>query len=182
MRLSDLNRSLIAPEEARVLKPSFQLIQSPRLLRGTESPPATFEVEVFNFVFANRERLGVSSITRCRNVRVDGLIDLADGQRLALEVKYRMNWEKACQACSQFSWFVKRADAVERPVDGAIVVFRDFSADWARRSPSRLLENGWNYWYTDHHEVEGRPCNLVRLRDGTLESFPLALEAARGRL
>jgi hypothetical protein len=176
--LSRINRTHFRPEVATAFRPSFQPVEAIHVLAGTESPPAAYEFEVFNFLLSHQQHLGIARIWRCRNVRVDGLIDLEDGQRLVLEIKYRMNWEKACQACSQFGWFVMRAEEFERPVDGAIVVFQDFSADWARRVPSRRLENGWNYWYTDHFEVEGLPCNLLRLRDNSLETFAMALELA----
>jgi hypothetical protein len=92
-----------------------------------------------------------------------------------------MNWEKACQACAQFGWYRAHVEAKEKPLSGGLVVFETFSGDWARRKPNLLLENGWSFFYTDHREVEGLRVDLVRLRDETLESFPMALAAARGK-
>ena len=89
-----------------------------------------------------------------------------------------MNWEKACQSCSQFSWYRNRVEASEKPVSGGLVIFEEFSGDWARRKPKWLLESGWNFFYGDHHEVEGLRVGLLRLRGGTLESFPAAFAAA----
>jgi hypothetical protein len=57
--------------------------------------------------------------------------------------------------------------------------FEEFSGDWARRSPSRLLENGWNYLYTVHRGIGGVRVDLLRLRAGNYESFPAALTAAQ---
>jgi hypothetical protein len=50
-----------------------------------------FEIAVFNFLLAHKQPLGISAVWRCRNVRVDGLLDLDDGRRMALKIKYAMN-------------------------------------------------------------------------------------------
>ncbi len=115
---------------------------------------------------------------KCRNIRIDGLLDLADGGRIGLEIKYRMNWEKACQAGHRFCWYRRHNESKARPIDAGIVVFEEFSGDWARRKKSWLVENGWSFWYMDHQDVEGLRVDLVRLRGDLLESFPAALARA----
>jgi hypothetical protein len=175
--LSDLIARKIAPEPARINAPATRPIDVPLPVKGTETAPRAFEIAVFNFFLAQRKPLGISELWHCRNVRIDGLLDLDDGHRVALEIKYRMNWEKACQAGSQFSWYRKH-QAKEKPLSSALVVFEEFSGDWARRKPSWLLQNGWSFWYSDHQEVDGLRVDLVRLRDGMYESFPAALAAA----
>lgn len=177
--LSDLINSEIAPEPGQTNSPATHRVEVPMPLNGTEKPPRAFEIAVFKFFLAQRKPLGISDVWRCRNVRIDGLLDLDDGRRIGLEIKYRMNWEKACQACSQFSWYRNRVETEENPLSGGLVVFEEFNTDWARSKPAWLLQNGWSYWYMDHHEVEGLRVDFVRLRDGTLESFPSALAAAR---
>jgi hypothetical protein len=147
-----------------------------------ETAPHAFEIAVFNFLLAYRKPLGISAVWRCRNVRIDGLVELDDERRIALEIKYRMNWEKACQACAQFGWYRTHVEEKEKPLSGGLVVFETFTGDWARRKPSWLLENGWSFFYTDHRQVEGLRVDLVRLRDGTLESFPTALAAAHAKV
>jgi hypothetical protein len=169
----------IDPEPARVNEPAAHLLTSPLPTNGTERPPRTFEISVFNALLAQRATLGVTDVWRCRNVRIDGLLDLADGRRLALEIKYRMNWEKACQAGAQFSWYRKRRERSEKPLSGALVFFEEFSGDWARRKPAWLLENGWNYWYTEQNEVDGLRIDLVRLRGGKLDSYRTELAKAQ---
>jgi hypothetical protein len=169
----------IAPEPARVNAPTARLIEAPVLATGNDSDPHAFEVEVFNVLLAQKERLGISALWRCRNARIDGLIDLLDGRRVALEIKYRMNWEKACQACAQIAWYRNRVEGKEKPLSNGVVVFGTFSGDWARRKPTWLLENGWNFFYMDHREVEGLRVDLVRVRDSALESFSTALAAAQ---
>lgn len=174
---ASLVRQTITPEPARVNTPGYHRLDAP--LPTTSTVTGSYESEVFNFLFAHTAELGINDLWRCRSFRIDGLVELADGSRLALEIKYRMDWEKACQACHQISWFQNHPEAKTRPIDGGLVVFEEFARDWARRSPSRLLQNGWNYWYTDHQTAEGLPVHLVRLRNGSLESFPAALATAR---
>jgi hypothetical protein len=107
-------------------------------------------------------------------------MELDDGRYVGVEIKYRMNWDKACQACHQLAWYVERVQPTGSvQLDAGIVIFEEFSGDWARRSPSRLLENGWNYWYTDHHQVGGLRLDLMRVRDDTIETYPAALSTAR---
>lgn len=177
--LADLISRDISPEPGRVNTPAAHPIDSPILATGAETEPRAFEITVFNFLLEKKDPLGVSAVWRCRNVRVDGLIDLADGRRVALEIKYRMNWEKACQACAQFGWYRTRVEATEKPLSGGLVVFEAFTGDWARRKATWLLQNGWSFFYMDHREVEGLRVDLVRLRDGIFETFPSALAAAR---
>ena len=89
-----------------------------------------------------------------------------------------MNWEKACQACSQFSWYRNRIEVKEKPIAGGLVIFEEFSGDWARRRPGWVLQNGWNYFYEDHHDVEGLRVDLLRLSDGELLTYRAAFDAA----
>jgi hypothetical protein len=177
--LTDLISCDISPEPGRVNSPAAHPIDVPVVAIGTEKEAHAYEITVFNFLLAHKEKLGISALWRCRNVRVDGLIDLVDGRRVALEIKYRMNWEKACQACAQFGWYRTHVEAKEKPLTSGLVVFETFTGDWARRKPKWLLENGWSFFYMDHREVEGLRVDLVRLRDGTLESFTSALADAR---
>jgi hypothetical protein len=180
--IADLIGRTIGPEPGRTNSPIARRIEAPLPLQGTESGPHAFEIEVFNYLLANNQALGASDVWRCRNVRIDGLIDLVDGRRVAVEIKYRMNWEKACQACAQFGWYRTHVEANEKPLTSGLVIFEEFSRDWARRKPKWALESGWSFFYMDHHEVEGLRVDLLRFRYGKLESFPSALASARSTL
>jgi hypothetical protein len=179
--LAELIDRAIAPEPGRVNRPAAHRIDVPLPVIGQETPPHGFQIAAFNFFLAHKQSLGIDAVWQCRNVRIDGLLDLTDGRRVALEIKYRMNWEKACQACAQFGWYRTRVEAKEKPLSSGLVVFEAFNGDWARRKPNWLLENGWNFFYVDYPEVEGLRVDLVRLREGTLESHPGALAAARAK-
>ena len=177
--LADLITRDISPEPGRANTPAAHPVDRPILATGAETEPRAFEIAVFNFLLENQGPLGVSAVWRCRNVRIDGLIDLADGRRIALEIKYRMNWEKACQACAQFGWYRTHVEANEKPLSSGLVIFEAFSGDWARRKAKWLLESGWSFFYTDHREVERLRVDLARLQGGMFETFPAALAAAR---
>jgi hypothetical protein len=179
--LADLISREISPEPGLVKGPAAHRVDVAIPAKGTETPPNAFHIAVFNFLVEHKRALAISAVWQCRNVRIDGLLDLDDGRRIALEIKYRMNWQKACQACAQFGWYRTYVEAKEKPLSSGLVVFETFTGDWSRKKPNSLLENGWNFFYTDHREVEGLRVHLVRLRDGTLESFPTALAAVRAK-
>lgn len=180
--LLDLISSDIRPERARSSLPAADRVDAPIVATGNETVPRAFELTVFNFLLAHKAPLGISDVWRCRNVRVDGLLDLVDGRRVALEIKYAMNWEKACQACAQFAWYRARIEPNEKSLAGGLVVFQTFTGDWARRKKKWLLESGWSFFYADHPVIEGLRVDLVRLRDGALESLPSALAAAEAEV
>ena len=88
---------------------------------------------------------------------------------------------KACQAEWQIRHFLRVANE-EKPSDrrGGIVVFEEFSADWARKSGSRALPNGWSKWYLFHASLDGVRVDLLRFRGGKLHGFPLITMSGRG--
>lgn len=177
-RLGDLiDRGRLSPEAARTNAPALRPLEEP--LPAVGNAAAAYERAVLNAFLRDRSTLGIERVNQCRNVRIDGLLDLDDGRRLALEVKYRMNWEKACQACAQVGWFKNYPPTMHYALSGGVVVFEEFSGDWARRKPKWVLENGWNYWLTDHQSIEGLPVHLVRFRHGAFESYDMAFSAAQ---
>jgi|SRR6516225_1994464 hypothetical protein len=175
--LADLIDKEILPEPSKPSPPAWHSVDAPMPATGT--PPAVFEADVFNFLLNHKEPLGIRELWRCKNVRIDGLLALDDGRRVALEVKYKMDWEKACQACAQVAWYRKSLMTEDKSLDSGLVVFNEFARDWARTKKSSLVEIGWSNWYAEHREAEGVRMDLVRLRDGVFESFPTALAAAQ---
>jgi hypothetical protein len=90
--------------------------------------------------FANRATLGVKAVMKFSALLVDGAVELEDGRRLAVEIKFRMNWGKACVAEYEFRNFLKRTERRPFPVDGGLVFFEQFSGDWCRCPARRRLE------------------------------------------
>jgi|GEM_PF-3061299 len=182
--ISDLISRLIEPEPKARHKPKAERLTA-RLDPRSEKPHDRYEAEVFNFLLENMQALGIANVTKFAALRVDGRIELLDGMRLAVEIKYRMNWEKACQAEYEFRQFLKSDEARKNPVKGGIVFFEEFSGDWGRRAQSRRAAEGWSYWYRNHSKVEDLRFDLLRLsvqHDPTsgstawkLEGFPTAV-------
>ena len=180
--LSDLITRRIDPEAFIRRQPSAEALLAPVRPKSPDGP-AAYESGVFNFLLKNRARLGIQDITRFKNRLVDGELVLSDGTRLPVEIKWRMNWMKACQAEWQIRRFLRAANE-DKPLHrrGGIVVFEEFSADWARQSGSRALENGWSHWYVFHANLDGIRVDLFRFRRGKLDGFPLITNAANKAL
>jgi hypothetical protein len=169
--LSKMIGLTITPEPKDCQKPRVVTLTAP-IQAKSKKPEVQYESDVFNFFLANKEELGIRAVMKFSALVVDGALELFDGRRLTVEVKFRMNWERACQAEWQFRTFMKEPDSRPFPVDGGIVVFEDFSGDWNRKAACRHLENGWSHWYRGHAEVDGRRLDLLRLRADKLEDFP----------
>jgi hypothetical protein len=171
--LSELISRCIVPEAKGRNEAKIAPLSAP-IQPKSEKPHDKYEAEVFNYLLDSKEALGISRIMKFTALTVDGAIELLDGKPLTLEIKFRMNWAKACQAEWQFRHWLKRSEAKDYPVSGGLVFFEEFSGDWNRRARCRFLENGWNHWYRGHSEVDGFRLDLLRLCMGKVESFPLA--------
>src|SRR5260221_4242239 len=97
---------------------------------NTEKAHGQYETDVFNFLLANKEPLGIKAVMRFTALLVDGAVELFDGRRFTVEVKFRMNWEKACQAEWQFRNFLKRTQVRPFPLTGRILVLEEFYRDF----------------------------------------------------
>jgi hypothetical protein len=176
--LSDLITRRIDPEAFARRQPSAEAVVVPARLKGLDGP-AAYESEVFNFLLKNKAALGIQDVTRFKNRLVDGELVLSDGTRLPIEIKWRMNWMKACQAEWQIRHFLRAANEESpRHRRAGIVMFETFSADWARRIGARALENGWSHWYLFHAHLDGVRVDLLRFSRGKLHGFPLITKAA----
>jgi hypothetical protein len=162
----------IVPKERNAKRPETVVLLGPSDVAIRSTEPGRFEQAVLNFFVTQRKQLGLRTVSHFYNQLIDGELVLADGRRLALEVKYKMNWPRACQA----DWQIERFLVREREVEYAagLVVFSEFSADWARSWQSH--ERGWRYWYLDHSWVMGNRyrVDLVRFNGRVLEGYPSA--------
>jgi hypothetical protein len=177
--IADLIGLDIAPEEKKRRKERASELTSPADCSGVK-PSDKYECEVFNFLLDKKDTLGIQSVIRFKNLRVDGAIVLANGRRMVVEAKFRMNWKKALEASYEFKRFLLSEQARTNPVNGAVVFFEKFEGSgWDRTPKCRLLENGWNEWYRSFHRVEGYPLDLLRLHEGVVESYSTALASRR---
>lgn len=107
--LCELIGRSITPEMKDYHDPKTEVL-SARNQRKDQKPHSQYESDVFDFLWANKEALGIKSVMKFTARILDGAVELMDGRRLTVEVKFRMNWEKACQAEWQFRTFMKRTD------------------------------------------------------------------------
>ncbi len=143
----------------------------PTCLENTSRMPSIF-------CCCNKDALGIQTVFKFENLFIDGAILLADGKtRLAVEIKYRMNWTRACQAGWQIKQFLTRTkEAKTHPVKGAVVFFDEFQGDgWQRRAKCRHLQDGWNHWYLYHSKIEGLRVDLFRIVNSEIEYHGSAL-------
>src|SRR5579862_9133990 len=146
--LAELISRRIIPEPKETHQQQIDLLSAPVVAKSAK-PHDQYEAEVFNFLFANKEPLGVKNVLKFSARLVDGAVDLIGDKRLTLEIKFRMNWEKACQAEWQFRNFLKRHNAKAGPVAGGVVFFEEFSGAWQRPGKSKRFQDGWNHWYRE---------------------------------
>ncbi|MEO6050443.1 MAG: hypothetical protein ABIP78_03830 [Pyrinomonadaceae bacterium] len=158
----------IKPKTGRVI-----VLTEPIQLTGKETEPKRYEAEVFNFLLDKKEKLGIKNVLRFDSLMLDGAVDLIDGRRLGLEIKSGLHWSSASVAHWQLRDFLARHNEIGGPIAGGLVFFKDFSGGWEKRPKCRLLENGWNYFYAGYSVVEGLDVDLVRFRNGRIDSFTM---------
>jgi hypothetical protein len=171
--ISNLVGRRITPTDKHRKAETITLLACPTITSNKRAKPYSYEDEVFAFLCDHKMQLGIQTIMRFQSLVVDGAILLLDGRRFAIEIKYRMNWLKACQCNWQFRKFLQSTDEAQKnPVHGAIVFFNEFSGDWNKKSQKAVNLWGAEAWYLSHHDVEGKPMDLLKLKDGTLEGYP----------
>jgi len=161
----------IADLLSRTIEPKGKVRQPPRAKtlscrlssEGLTSPTRIYETAVFNYLFENKKALGIESVIKFQNLHVDGQIVLVDKRRFVIEVKYRMNWLKQCQAVWEFNQFLSTEESQVNRVNGAIVVFEEFTGDWNKKA-NKEAKNlwGWEGWYLKVFDcVPEKPMHLI---------------------
>lgn len=178
--IAELIRLDYVPEEKKRRKGKVTELRSPLPNLADANPATQYAWEVFGFLLASKEALGIQTVLQFENLRVDGGIVLIDGTRMAVEIKFRMNWQKALEAGYEFRRFLLSDEAKANPVKGALVFFEEFQGSgWHSKPNCRFLENGWNEWYRNHCRFENYRLDLLRIRRAELEDFERALAKAR---
>lgn len=141
------------------------------LKHHTTKAGLNYQYEVFLFLLRNKCDLGINEVWFCQNQLVDGFIKLTNGQSIPVEIKYRMNWRKALQAVYQIRKFCESNEA-----KNAIVFFEEFEGDgWHRTPQCRILEDGWNRWYSGYSTIDRIRVDLLRIRNGEISHYNLEL-------
>jgi hypothetical protein len=151
---SDNIVSHIKKIETKHNDPKIQPIQDGEVKRRTE-----FEQEVFRYFYYHKEEQGIDAIYPFINMYVDGALKLKNRKAITLEIKHSLNWFKACNARveiqrlqkypKQWNFFTEK---VSKKLDGALVVFKEFNADWRRKRQNDKWEDGW-YFYEEEAAI-----------------------------
>ncbi|MGC2195413.1 MAG: hypothetical protein WA628_12120 [Terriglobales bacterium] len=165
--LVDRKRSF-APRPTR--SPALREIDTMPQLSALMTGPALFERRVFQVLVKGRQALGIKTVLAAKNMLIDGGLVLRDGRFVAIEMKYRMNWLKVCQAGWQFERFLASPEGRNRAPRDGIVFFDEFSGDWARAIGG--VERGWVHWYTGHSVLAQGGFRLQLIRFNRRRLYP----------
>lgn len=135
--------------------------KSPQKKLVLESKPSTttrgayeFEGNCLNFLLEKKHELGINSIYRISNGFVDCFITLDNGKSLAIEFKLQLDWHMSNVARSQINCFFvqKTYESLSLPEpEFGLILFKQFSRDWAKEESKRKHENGWSQFYYEQN-------------------------------
>ncbi|GBE56338.1 hypothetical protein BMS3Bbin16_00542 [archaeon BMS3Bbin16] len=150
-----------------------------------------FERNVFNYLLNNKSRLGINELFKFKNVRIDGALKLRDSSELILlEIKYRLNWFKTCNARIEFQLFKKnfyeKLTEDSNEIRSGLIIFEEFSGDWKRKADCRRLQNGWSYFYEEENFLKSNDfkTHIVQLKNNklvTVDNYEDIIELSEGR-
>jgi hypothetical protein len=173
-------RKHLPPNPYQPRDPAREVLEAPPQPTRTREPEL-YEAEVYNYLINHKEALGIRKVFRLKNASADGEVELLDGSRVLVEIKYRMNWKTACQA----GWQLLESFNLMEPLKlsptphAGLVFFEQFSGDWDEKAVSRPLKAGWYYWYAGHHELrEDFSAVLVHFQGGVLSTYQELVAAA----
>jgi hypothetical protein len=86
-----------------------------------------FEARAFNCLFSSKSILGIKSVYKCSAARMDGCLEMEDGEIILLEMKETLNWTSVKSATFQF---LAGNSMLNLRVKRAIIVFENLSKEW----------------------------------------------------
>jgi hypothetical protein len=162
-----INRDISVDPPQTPQKPKLIKIENLLSLPERQNLPLAFERSSLNYFFLSehKKNLGIKDVYQLKASRVDGLLELDTGQIVLLEIKYALGWLKCCQARIQFQWFMKKRVyeqfSIRKP-ENALIVFHNFSGDWAR-TKNGDKEIGWDNFYNEENDLKDLNENLVKI-------------------
>ena len=138
-------------------------------LLDRKNPAKGYEDDVLRYLIDKKVELGIEQVYRYANSSLDGRVKLKDGRLIDIEVKYRMDWLKACQASWQFNHLMKERNDKFGAATNGIIFFEEFSGDWADMEKTHTIEKGWIHWYVDYYNRGEININLIQLQNGIIK-------------
>jgi hypothetical protein len=173
MMIDCIIRRKIDPKYGTLRKREMKELSDLQSIDEPKTEPLKFERMVFNYLFENKEALGISKLYQLRNSSADGLLELTSGKTVLLEIKYVLNWWRSCQARIQFLRFIveklHEKFCVNKPENG-LIIFHNFSSDWTKK--------GWNNFYKEENVLNKNmiKTDIIQLVDGQLIPYPVVTD------
>jgi hypothetical protein len=126
-------------------------------VKGQVKRKNKFEKSVFYYLETHKKEHGIETVFPFQSMRVDGALLLSNGQAIVLEIKQRLAWLRACNARIELQtmrtnpkmWKLY-VDKVSEKVDGGLIIFEQFSADWENPWVKRnISQRGWHQFYSE---------------------------------
>jgi len=170
MKLSDMFVTYIKNEAWERYDPVCRPVEAES--KGTsENEPNLFETDVFNYLYRNKNELGIEKVYALQYMLVDGLLQLNDGRTVILEIKHALNWFTNCSARVEIARFLveKRLTPFKQP-ERALIIFEHFSPPWKRKT------RGWSYFYEEESVLRNKfppiPVDIAQLTEAGLKGAP----------
>ena len=98
MRVDELLGQSFRPEEYGRNEPKVTEVTGPSgKERAKKDKDLIYEDRVFDTLWQQKDDLDLTRVWRLQSSVIDGALETQAGKMVAIEVKYRMNWMKACQ-------------------------------------------------------------------------------------
>jgi len=172
----EINRHIRTVKATEHRDPKSDLVQDGKVKRKNN-----FEKEVFSYLFEHKKEQEIAEIYSFENMLIDGTLKLNNGKVIALEIKRSLNWLRTCNARVQIQRLLKDQKKWDyflglgfKKLDGALIVFKDFSADWRLKRSSHERELGWYHFYEEEVLV-GVPTVPLRIAQLTNERLEFGI-------
>jgi hypothetical protein len=128
------------------------------IVNGKVKRKQEFEEEIFSYLKTHKEDHDIKTLFPLDNMCVDGALLLGSGEAIVLEIKHSLGWLRVCNARIQVQTMRKDpkmwkyyVEHVSEDVDGALIIFKEFSADWKDKwSKGRsTFQKGWHHFYAE---------------------------------
>lgn len=105
-----------------------------------------FESRAFAALFNARRRLKIKRLWRCTSARIDGYLEMSDGELVMVEAKEVLGWGSVSSAVFEI---LAGKKLLNLDADRAIIVFERVSNEWSKITPG----GGWGQLALHAEEV-----------------------------
>ena len=149
-----------------------------------------YEMEVFQYLNDNKDKLSIKEVYKCNNVKIDGIIQINDDSIILVEIKKKLSWVSCSHARIQLDLFLNNYKKYKRRNSAfnllkwyrkkrGLIIFKNFDDDWGEKNSKNCnIEKGWSQ-FSDHQKIlkrfpkkllqfDGKNFHTIIKQDGTL--------------